>query len=148
MATDIKGICECGCGQPTRIATKTDRPSGRIKGRPMRFLFGHNLARPLSERLWEKVDKSDGCWIFTGSVDREGYGRVRMNTRRTDGAHRVAWRLANGPIPDGLHVLHRCDVPRCCRPDHLFLGDQVANNRDMVEKWRHRNRWTAESGVA
>jgi hypothetical protein len=51
--------------------------------------------------------------------------------------HRLVWEEANGPIPDGLHVLHRCDVPACCNIDHLFLGTPADNLRDQIAKGRH-----------
>jgi hypothetical protein len=94
-------------------------------------------------RLWPFVDKAGPvhpsigtpCWVWTASVDRKGYGRMALNGRAT-GAHRVAWQVTNGPIPAGIWVLHRCDNPRCVRPDHLFLGDHAANMADMVAKGR------------
>lgn len=101
--------------------------------------------RPLAERLWEKVDK-DGptvphmttrCWVFTGCCSaNHGYGRIAIARSVARRAHRVSWELANGPIPDGLFVLHRCDNPPCVRPDHLFLGTQRDNILDMHRKGR------------
>jgi hypothetical protein len=74
-----------------------------------------------------------GCWLWTASLIGGGYGRISVR-RRTVLAHRLAWEEANGrSIPDGLFVCHRCDVPRCVRPDHLFLGTQQDNHDD---KWR------------
>src|SRR5687767_4720826 len=92
-------------------------------------------SRPLSERFWEKVRKTDGCWLWTASRNAKGYGQI-MYQRRPIHAHRVSWQLANGPIPDGLCVLHRCDNPQCVNPGHLFLGTIVDNNRDMFAKGR------------
>jgi len=63
-----------------------------------------------------------------------------MNRARALGVirtHRLAWELANGPIPDGLSVLHHCDNPPCCNVEHLFLGTQTDNHADMVAKGRH-----------
>jgi hypothetical protein len=69
-----------------------------------------------------------------------GYVMVRNPHRggRTDGAHRVAWEGAHGPIPAGLHVLHRCDNPRCINVEHLWLGDAADNARDRERKGRGR----------
>ena len=90
---------------------------------------------PVSERFWTKVVKSDDCWLWTAGHTPDGYGMVKVYGRH-HGAHRVSWTLTNGPIPDGLAVLHRCDNPPCCRPDHLFLGTLGDNNRDRASKGR------------
>ena len=84
--------------------------------------------------FWDHVAKGDGCWEWTGSR-RAGYGRAIVNQKSVR-AHRRAWVLTNGPIPDGLFVLHKCDNPPCVRPDHLFLGTQLDNRRDAVAKGR------------
>ena len=97
---------------------------------------------PAADRLGDKVDKSGGpaaCWPWSGWKSRKGYGQISTG-RRTDPrvyVHRLAWELANGPVPDGLFVLHRCDNPPCCNPGHLFLGTIADNNRDMTMKGRH-----------
>lgn len=76
-----------------------------------------------------------GCRLWLGATDRCGYGVVAIGPHRHK-AHRVAWALENGPIPDGLSVLHRCDVPACVEPGHLFLGTAADNARDMGAKGR------------
>ena len=81
--------------------------------------------------FWSRVDKSGECWLWTGWVNRGGYGSCSRGT-----AHRVAWELANGPIPDRLMVLHHCDIRRCVRPDHLFLGTAGDNYWDARSKDR------------
>lgn len=106
----------------------------------------------VSERFWEKVDKSggeDSCWIWTGAIDTPRYGAFRYNGKKVN-SHRMAWRLVNGEIPDGLLVCHKCDNRLCCNPSHMFLGTHLDNNRDMIAKgtfatgkrsgaWTHRN---------
>jgi hypothetical protein len=96
--------------------------------------------------FWGRVDsRTDpgGCWPWTGSL-RDGYGRIhmpRLNPEekfRHERTHRIAWRLSNGPIPDGLFVLHRCDNRACCRPSHLFLGTCQDNMADMFAKGRNK----------
>ena len=98
------------------------------------------LGRPRTspvKRFWVKVLKSDGCWLWVGNQDHRGYGRFRIDAQgKMDGAHRAAWFLTYGPVPDGLHVCHHCDNPRCVRPDHLFLGTHDDNMRDMTVKGR------------
>jgi hypothetical protein len=91
------------------------------------------------DRLWSHTKKGDGCWLWTGHLNRFGYGRIRRGTV-ADGqvfAHVLAWESHFGSVPEGLHVLHRCDVPSCVRPDHLFLGTIAENNRDCAEKGRN-----------
>jgi hypothetical protein len=87
--------------------------------------------------FWSKVDKSDNnCWLFTGKNKYKfGYGQVKFNGKDW-GSHRLAWHFTHGEIPEGLCVLHKCDIPACCNPDHLFLGTRADNNRDMREKGR------------
>ncbi len=88
--------------------------------------------------FWAKTRDEDGCKVWTGARYRDGYGQVHLQSKphKCAKAHRVAWQLANGPIPDGLHVLHRCDNPPCINPEHLFLGTQQDNNRDRDAKGR------------
>ena len=96
------------------------------------------MKQTLEQRFWPKVQKSDGCWLWTGSKDARGYGRLK--NPRTGAtplkAHRVSWEVHFGPIPDELWVLHSCDNPPCVNPAHLFLGTQADNMRDMVQKGR------------
>ena len=86
--------------------------------------------RPLAERFWSHVEKTDGCWLWKGGGDRYGIFDKR-------GAHRVSWKLANGKsIPKGMEVCHHCDNGLCVRPDHLFLGTQSDNLIDCSKKGR------------
>jgi hypothetical protein len=89
------------------------------------------------ERFMAKVEVNPGgCWLWIAGFKTTGYGSFSINDT-PDGAHRASWMLHFGPIPDGLFVLHRCDVRACVRPDHLFLGDHQANVTDMVGKGRN-----------
>ncbi len=80
----------------------------------------------------------EGCWLWSGPLNTWGYGAFYSNGR-TLSAHRAAWETANGPVPDGLFVLHHCDRRMCCNPAHLYLGTQADNMRDKVVRGRYRN---------
>lgn len=95
----------------------------------------HDLS--VAERLrLQSQPAANGCIVWIAATIWNGYGRLRVNGRKTL-AHRAAWELANGPIPVGVDVLHDCDNPPCINVDHLFLGDDSANQRDRVAKGRH-----------
>jgi len=102
-------------------------------------------ARPLLDRLLEKIEKdeSSGCWNFMGSLDPSGYGCIKTGDgNRNTKAHRAAFRLLKGEIPEGRVIDHLCKNRRCCNPDHLeavpFLinvrrGEATAVAADMRE---------------
>lgn len=92
----------------------------------------------IQTRFWSKVNKTDGCWEWTGNKGY-GYGHFWIGTKATGRdhlAHRVSYEWAYGPIPAGMDVCHKCDNPACIRPDHLFLGDHATNMRDRTAKRR------------
>lgn len=89
-----------------------------------------------ASRFWARVQKTDSCWVWTGGTRRKGYGVATLNGKRR-GAHQIAWELARGPIPSGLHVLHSaCDNPACVRVSHLRLGTNKENHQERVAKGR------------
>lgn len=96
------------------------------------------LSDPDKERFWKRVNKSgpDQCWLWIGKcINNKGYATFSFS-RRLILVHRFAWVSINGEIPNGMVVCHKCDVPLCCNPDHLWIGTQMENVRDMLSKGR------------
>ncbi len=86
--------------------------------------------------FWSQVEKTvGGCWLWTGSKWNTGYGRFKRDGQ-VIGAHRMAFRLAKGPIAPTLVVMHSCDVKLCCNPAHLSLGTHTENIADRDAKGR------------
>jgi len=91
-----------------------------------------------------RLDKRTGCWKWTGSKNKSGYGKI---TRQgiTHIAHRYAYEQANHCVlRKDQHVLHTCDEPSCCRPDHLFIGTHADNMKDMAMKLRNGRKLTPD----
>lgn len=84
-----------------------------------------------------------GCWIWSGSLHQEGYGRFALNGK-TQKAHRVSYEIFKGKIPDGKLVCHSCDEPSCVNPDHLFIGTNYTNNLDKTKKGRAAKKLSAD----
>ncbi len=92
---------------------------------------GVQISQIRSDVFWSRVEKTDDCWIWKGGRNDLNYG-VFHNWK----VHRLSYFWLVGDVPDELDVCHHCDNPPCLRPDHLFLGDQAANNADMFRKGR------------
>ena len=96
----------------------------------------------IEERFWSKVDRTPGygpngdCWIWTGAKNQRGYGHFGPATRLVVRSHRFAWGLVNGQVPEGLQVLHSCDMRACCNPKHLHLGTNWENRLESVQRGR------------
>jgi len=94
-----------------------------------------------AERFWKKVEVGtpDACWHWTANKNNKGYGLFRPGASAQKRlAHRISFAMSNGPIPDGLCVLHKCDMPSCVNPAHLFLGTMLENTQDMDRKGRRK----------
>lgn len=108
--------------------------------KPLSKILKDDEARKnLESRYWPKVSRAadHDCWQWAAKAKHPyGYGRMTAGRGVQLKAHQIGWALANGPIPEGMSVLHECDNPGCCNPAHLFLGDQGANMRDAKRKGR------------
>jgi hypothetical protein len=104
----------------------------------------------LESRFWSKyipVTES-GCWIWEASARPSGYGQFGVCTGVMVSAHRLAYWLANGPFDESLDILHRCDVPACINPSHLWIGTHTDNMHDMRAKGRLRNNRGEDHGCS
>jgi hypothetical protein len=138
------GYCHCGCGRKTKIATRTLKSDGVVKGEPLMFLQGHAYKAKRPEvRFWENVDKGndDECWNWKGGISKAGYGEIGVYVEHIY-AHRYSWMLHNGDIPSceghrhTMVIRHKCDNPLCVNPNHLEIGTQQDNLMDCVVRGR------------
>jgi HNH endonuclease len=103
-----------------------------MKGYPVKI----KPTEKLSQKFWKHVNKTEGCWLWKGGHKIRGYGYLLIRTPRWIGAHRYSYLLHHGEIPKGLVVMHKCDNPTCVHPEHLTVGTQDENIKDMIKKGR------------
>lgn len=123
--------------------TRPDGLSNRCKDCARRY-FGWNKRQELPERFWNRVDQTGECWLWLGSVDKDGYGKSFLlldGRRKYVRAHVLAFYLTHGIFPAPF-CLHTCDNPPCCRPEHLFAG----TNKDNVQDSKHKGRRAKQHG--
>lgn len=95
----------------------------------------YSVSHKALARFWDKVKKTETCWLWNATVGTNGYPQFYLNGRHR-AAHRISWEMSNGSIPEGMCVCHTCDITHCVRPDHLFLGSNQENILDRVRKGR------------
>jgi hypothetical protein len=95
----------------------------------------------IQKRFWNKVNKTETCWLWEAAVDGRGYGIIRLDNK-LEKAHRLSYIWYYGDIPDGLIVMHECDVKKCVNPQHLIAGTVAKNN----EAARNRGLWKPNYG--
>ena len=117
---------------------------------PYRAPFAEVCPEWADRFFWPKIRRASAteCWIWTRTKVSSGYGQIALPgpVHQVARAHRMAWRLTHGPVPDGLSVLHHCDNPPCCTPAHLFLGTHLDNMADMHRKGRASGGRTSRRG--
>ena len=144
--------CDRQCYQASRVTETEQRCAvcgGPFMARADNLAKGYarycskvcsNRARalPEAERFWALVDRTgDGCWLWQAARDKQGYGLFTRDGHKQIVAHRMAYELTYGPVDAGTRILHRCDNPPCCWPQHLFPGTDRDNSDDKVAKGRH-----------
>lgn len=136
------------CSNPAICRGYCDKHYTNVKryGKPISpFSFKKPIAEKLESRSMPIPET--GCFVWLGSADDLGYGTISYRSKPTK-AHRLAYQLAHGDIPDNLIVCHKCDVPSCINVNHLFLGTHADNMRDRDKKGRQYDRTGTKNGRA
>lgn len=113
------GLCACGCGERTRIATRTSSRDGTIRGQPTLYVHASHKVRGVPAEYVE--DPASGCWVWQLRLNRKGYGSKHCpRTGRSRMAHRVYWERAHdATLDESTHLHHLCGNPSCVNPSHL-----------------------------
>jgi len=129
--------CACDCGEITPLARKTRRERGEMAGQPLEYKRNHKPYKhqPIIERFWVRVNKTDTCWLWTGTKTPDGYPKLYVGYGRDESmyvlAHRYSYEQFVGPIPSGLTIDHvkarGCTTKLCVNPDHLEAVTNVEN---------------------
>lgn len=104
-------------------------------------------AKSIEARFWPKVKKTSSCWLWLAHKNNKGYGMIGVKkTMRL--AHRVAYEIVIGTIPEGMCLLHSCDNRLCVNPSHLSVGSVKDNNLDMIKKGRDNKAHGTSVGIS
>ena len=135
-----RGLCQCGCGAPTKLSGQTRTDRGDVEGQPIKFMLGHSPKTSFNRReqlFWNKMRlTASGCWEWTGHLDAKGYGRITLAFLGERRAHRVSYRLVNGEIPAKFDLDHLCRNHRCINPLHLEAVTRSENVRRGIRARR------------
>jgi hypothetical protein len=122
----MNGFCECGCGQQTRLAPCTDSSKGWTRGKPLRYINGHQHKSPPRYSV-KDMGYATPCWVWEGATHR-GYAVKAEDGQRVK-QHRKFYEQKHGPIPKGLEPDHLCKVKACVNPDHIEPVTHTENVR-------------------
>lgn len=146
IGRDIRTCCFCNKQFSVSKSDSKNRPNAISCSMVCRK--NYLASRNPNDYFWSKVEKTDGCWIWTGPFNTTArYGSMRFGSIKML-SHRYSWVLHNGTIPDGLVVCHKCDNPPCVNPEHLFLGTHHDNVHDKMKKNRAVNVIGSKIGCA
>ena len=120
-----KGFCACGCGRKTKKSKINRKERGWIKGQPIKFIVNHRH-KILLEDLY--IINKEGCWIWTGYIANNGYGKIGLSHGETL-AHRYVFKIFKGKIPKNKELDHKCRVRNCVNPEHLRIVTRLVNSR-------------------
>ncbi len=112
------GLCWCGCDRPTRLAPYTSSKKGWVKGKPLRYIHGHNR-RKRTRFVVAPTGYETDCWLWQLCKDKDGYGTVGVASGKMALAHRAYYEERFGPVPEGKELDHLCRVRACVNPEHL-----------------------------
>lgn len=136
----MTGLCQCGCGEPTKIARQDNATYGYKKGEPLPYLLNHRKRKFSVDYV---VDEETGCWNWQRTKNGRGYGlRWNMDAKRNELAHRVCYQRERGEIPEEWDIDHTCRNTSCVNPDHLEAVPHSVNvqrgyDRLRAEGWIH-----------
>lgn len=131
-----KSICKCQCGTIKTIRTSCVVSNKITSCGCLRSVNRVDYLESVKKRILSNIDITEGgCWEWRKSRSRQGYGQIGFN-RKTCLLHRVSWTVFVGPLDKDILVLHKCDNPPCCNPEHLFLGTDKDNILDAFAKGR------------
>lgn len=128
-------VCsKCGAEHEKTHRNRTRCQSCTVVGKTIQSIFWMRVNKNGKDYPYD--DALGKCWEWTATLDAYGYGAMKFQNKRHK-AHRLSWSLHNGDISSDIHVMHKCDNPRCVNPDHLITGTHHDNMMDMVKKKRY-----------
>ena len=142
MIVKVQQCQAFGCSEDRRYTIYCQKHYRRFKKHG-----SESMLTPYNRLLNKLVKTRDGCLEFTGSRTKEGYGRIKVKGRSIL-AHRMSWECRHGSVPEGRLILHKCDNPPCCNPNHLYLGEHQNNTDDRVKRGRSVNLKGSDHGLS